>query len=177
MSVVDLGGTERSWDPCPVRPGRLVLVNTPSAKAIDRQNVVEGDACDPALLVGETFDLVYSNSVIEHVGGHWRRQRFADTVHRLADHHWIQTPYRYFPVEPHWVFPGFQFLSPSAKVYVMSHWPLGNYSDHDATPSEALAAVVAIELVSKAEMRHYFSGSDLLVERLYGLPKSLIAAH
>src|ERR1019366_7037046 len=46
MTVVDLGGTERSWAQAPARPARLVLVNLP-----------DHDACDPLLLAGARFDL------------------------------------------------------------------------------------------------------------------------
>jgi hypothetical protein len=76
----------------------------------------------------ERFDLIYSNSVIEHVGGHWRRERYAETVHHFADHHWIQTPYRYFPVEPHWLFPFFQHLPISVKATITARWPMGSYA-------------------------------------------------
>ena len=70
-----------------------------------------GDACDPVGAVGgRSFDLVYSNSVIEHVGGHQRRELFAQAVRDLAPSHWVQTPYRYFPLEPFWLFSAFQFL-------------------------------------------------------------------
>jgi hypothetical protein len=30
------------------------------------------------------FDLVFSNSLIEHVTGHYRRQQFADVIVRAA---------------------------------------------------------------------------------------------
>lgn len=63
------------------------------------------------------FDLVYSNSVIEHVGGHARSCDFAGMVKTLARRHWgVQTPYRYFSIEPHWLFPGLQFLPQSARA-------------------------------------------------------------
>ncbi len=39
---------------------------------------------------------------------------------------WVQTPYRYFPIEPHWIFPGFQFLPLSARTEISRRWPLGN---------------------------------------------------
>ena len=129
MTVLDLGGTEESWDLAPARPARLLIVNHPDAVADHKRNTYLGDACDPNLLAGEQFDLVYSNSVIEHVGGHYRRQQFADTVERLGEHHWIQTPYRYFPVEPHYLFPGLQFFPVSARAQVTRWWPMGNLTN------------------------------------------------
>jgi hypothetical protein len=174
MRVIDLGGEARSWDTAPVRPRELVLVNTkPQPPAEDGRRVVHADACDlPAALRGERFDLVFSNSVIEHVGGHWRRSAFADAVHGLADHHWVQTPYRYFPVEPHWLFPGFQFLPLRARAELTRRWRLGrNVRELD----NAVESSLTVELLSETEMRHYFPTSEIRRERVLGLTKSLIA--
>lgn len=50
---------------------------------------VQADACDlPSSVTSERFDLVLSNSLNEHVGGHVPRQRLADNIHSLADRHW-----------------------------------------------------------------------------------------
>jgi hypothetical protein len=38
-----------------------------------------------------------ATSLIEHVGGQWRRQAFAEAARSLADHHWVQTPYSELP--------------------------------------------------------------------------------
>ena len=129
MSVIDLGGTAEAWRRAPVRPASLHIINleqeaseVPTWIHIDR-----ADACKlPAHISSRRYNLVFSNSVIEHVGGHSQRQRFADTIHTLADTHWVQTPYRYFPIEPHWLFPGFQFLPLSARAKISRHWPLAH---------------------------------------------------
>ena len=84
-----------------------------------------GDACDlPAHIAKRRYDLVFANSVIEHVGGHERRERFADSVHQLSDAHWVQTPYRYFPIEPHWMVPGMQFMPSTVRAELARRWPL-----------------------------------------------------
>lgn len=85
----------------------------------------------------------------------------------------MQTPYRYFPIEPHWFFPGFQFLPVRARREVAMRWPLHPGRRDD--PVAALDEVLDIELLSKTEMRRYFPGSELVVERFAGLPKSLVA--
>jgi hypothetical protein len=120
------------------------------------------------------YDLVFSNSVIEHLGGHARRQRFADVVQESAPSWWIQTPYRYFPVEPHWIFPGFQFLPFRARLAVCQHW---NTLHEPACKDkmEAAESVASVELLSVTEMRMYFPSSDTWFERIAGFPKSLVA--
>jgi hypothetical protein len=177
MSVIDLGGTADFWASAPKRPARLTVIN-PAAGPDSRLSwaeVITGDACDPPdSLNGRTFDLVYSNSTIEHVGGHTRRKLFADVVHRLGDRMWIQKPYRYFPIEPHFVFPWFQHLPLAARTAVAAHWPLmppGFPMDRTEIEEE----VLGIELLSVMEMRSYFPGAVIEYERAGGLVKSLIA--
>lgn len=176
MRVVDLGGDLRAWRLAPVRPRELVLLNRFEQDAPDEWiTTVVGDACAlPDELRGERFDLVYSNSVLEHLGGHARREAFAASVHALGDAHWIQTPYRYFPLEPHWLCPGFQFLPVRARAAVTLRWPLGNYTQVESM-AEAVRWSLATELVSETELRHYFPRSAVWRERVLGMTKSLVA--
>ncbi|MFG2824444.1 class I SAM-dependent methyltransferase [Kitasatospora sp. NPDC048365] len=177
MRVLDLGGTPSSWQFAPVRPAHVVTVNLDPRTALDTApglTALVADACDlPGSLAAERFDLVYSNSLVEHVGGHSRRQRFAEAVRTRADHHWVQTPYRYFPIEPHWVFPGMQYLPFRTRVAISQRWPYGHIRSGDH--AQAVADVAEVELLSVTEMRSYFPGSRLWFERFAGLPKSLVA--
>jgi hypothetical protein len=176
MSVIDLGGTIDAWLGVGVRPRSVHVVNLESVPSDVPPwiEAAEGDACAlPAHIASRRYDLVFSNSVLEHVGGHARRQQFADSVHKLADRHWVQTPYRYFPVEPHWLFPGFQFLPVGARVGISRRWPLVHSPSKDR--EVALRAVLGVELVSRTEMIHYFPESEILADRFGGLVKSLIA--
>jgi hypothetical protein len=176
MSVIDLGGTVEAWLRAPVRPASVHVVNLESEpeEMPDWIRADQADACNlPAAIAGGSYDVVFSNSVIEHVGGHAQRQRFADAVHKLADRHWVQTPYRYFPIEPHWLFPGFQFLPLTVRAEVSRHWPLV----HTQSPNrdEGLRAAMSVELLSRTEMAFYFPQSEIVFERMLGTAKSLIA--
>lgn len=176
MTVVDLGGTVSSWRRAPVRPRRVVVLSfePEGADDVDWIESHHADACDlPAEHRDLHADLVYSNAVIEHVGGAERRQRFADTVHRLADHHWVQTPYRYFPIEPHWLFPGFQFLPVAARVEISRRWGLVHTPNRDR--QAAIDNVLSVELIGLTEMRSLFPTSRIVCERAAGLVKSIIA--
>ena len=176
--VLDLGGTGSFWRTVPERPAHVTLLNV-LPTAVDASDSswlrsVVGDACDPpADLRAERWDLVVSNSVIEHVGGVGPRRAFASAVRSMADRYWIQTPYRYFPVEPHWLFPGFQFLPLVARARIAARWPI------NPVPSADVAAGVGdaldVELLSATELRHLFPEAGILRERFLGLTKSLIA--
>ncbi|MEV7007980.1 class I SAM-dependent methyltransferase [Streptosporangium sp. NPDC051022] len=176
MTVIDLGGTANSWLRSPVKPARVHIVNlsTPPADLPPWMTVENGDACDlRAATHGTRYDLVFSNSVIEHVGGHLRREMFAEAVHSLADRHWVQTPYRYFPVEPHYIFPGLQFMPLAVRAATVRHWPLVHTRPTDK--EGAVRSVAQVELLSKTEMRYYFPHSELRYEWLAGLVKALVA--
>lgn len=179
MRVLDLGGIVANWEGAPVRPREVVLLNL-EAEAPDTGwiRTVTGDACDPpGDLRGETFDLVYSNSTLEHVGGYHRRRQLASTALSLAPHHWVQTPYRYFPIEPHWLFPFFQLLPVPLRAEISRRWRLAHeYVRSPAWPrSQAVKDVLEVELVSRTEMSFLFPESEIVAETFLGLTKSLIA--
>lgn len=175
MNVVDLGGTLSWWERAPVRPRHVTVVNL----AADSQETpwltsVTGNACDAvSLLAGESFDLVFSNSLIEHVGGHNARRALARSVRALAPRYFVQTPYRYFPVEPHWIFPGMQFLPLPLRRRLAPSWPLGHTRGWE--PRAALDEVMSTELIGATEMRAYFPDARIRWERVLGIPKSIVA--
>lgn len=176
MSVIDLGGTVESWRRVPVRPKHVHVVNLEdqTGDIPDWAEVDYGDACAlPDRIASRHYDLCFSNSVIEHVGGHERRQRFADAIRNLADAYWVQTPYRYFPIEPHYVAPGMQYLPVALRHRYALRWPMSHTRPKDRPG--ALENVLWIELIDRTQMRYYFPDARILNERLFGMTKSMIA--
>ena len=112
--ILDVGGTEAIW----IGSGfenQVTLLNILFKKERnDKFNYVVGDACNMKFSDGE-FDIIYSNSVIEHVGNYERQTQFAKEVIRVGKSYWIQTPYKHFPIEPHFLFPLFQYSPPQYK--------------------------------------------------------------
>ena len=176
MAVLDLGGTAESWMRAPIRPARVHLVNTtPPAEGVPEWiTAAQGDACAlPEDLLSGQFDLVFSNSVVEHVGGHARRLEFAEMVEAAAPHHWIQTPYRYFPIEPHLVTPCLQYLPLWFRSRIGLHWPLAH--SRPTNLDGAIESQLGTELLDITQLRFYFPGSKIRYERFAGLVKSIIA--
>jgi hypothetical protein len=180
LHVVDLGGTTEWWHRAPVRPASVTIVNLvePGETSESWLRPVVGDACAARQALSDagcpsSYDMAFSNSLIEHVGGHAARSALAREVLALAPRYWVQTPYRYFPVEPHWLFPGLQFVPMAARAPLAARWPLSH--SQPADPASAMAEVQWTELIGIAELRAYFPDSEIHREKLAGLTKSIVA--
>lgn len=180
--ILDLGGTEQYWaigeDYLKALGDKIsiTLINTeahPPCRSDQFVNLL-GDACDPQLFAGRRFDLVHSNSVIEHVGEKDRMRAFADNVRRLSDRHFVQTPNYWFPIEPHFRVVGFQWLPLTVRAELMRHFNLG-FFPKARTPEEAWENVREIRLLDRSAMRELFATSEIKIEKVAGLSKSIMA--
>jgi len=61
---------------------------------------VQGDACALPFDDGE-FDVVFSNAVVEHVGGRERQRQLVSEALRVGRKVFLTTPNRHFPLEVH----------------------------------------------------------------------------
>jgi SAM-dependent methyltransferase len=171
-TILDLGGTPGFWSNFNM-PGRVTVLNlSPSNEFPAAPDCTIGDARDLSRYDNESFDIVFSNSVIEHVGGPDDQEAMAREARRVGKAYFIQTPNRSFPVEPHFLFPGMQFMPRPLRRTVARYWPLGWYKPNSP---EALADANGIRMLTAAEMHTLFSEAWILGERFAGLIKSLIA--
>ena len=178
MKILDVGGLQSVWE----RIGfadqpdiRITLLNIVKVPA-DHWNMesVEGNACSMPQFQDGQFDIVYSNSVIEHVGGEKEIKAMADEIRRVGQRYYVQTPNRYFPVEPHFVFPLFQFLPVSMRATLMQHFSLGWF---DKVPDRTRAEryVRSINLLTKRQVTNLFPDAVTMDERFFGISKSIQA--
>jgi len=111
------------------------------------------------------FPVVFSNSVIEHVPPRLQAA-FAAEIRRVSDRYFVQTPNRWFPIEPHYQFPFFQFLPRRARQslnrrFTLGWLPRGQWEE--------------ITLLSARDLRRLFPDAEIHRERLLGVTKSLMA--
>lgn len=77
----------------------------------------------------KSFDWVFSNAVLEHVGSAERQRQFADEIRRVAKYgYFVTTPNKRFPIEPHSLLPFYQFLSQTWQRRVVRFSPY--YLEH-----------------------------------------------
>jgi len=176
--VLDIGGTPECWEMLAVKP-RLVLLNTPRATA-DLAGAASWVAGDGLLLPFRdgAFDVVFSNSVIEHVGDAASQQQFADEVARVGRGYWVQTPNRWFAVEQHLLTPFIHWLPKAwqrAVVPRFNVWQMLTRPSADRRNFYVEHYLRDVRLLSCGEVRALFPGARVLRERFCGWTKSLVA--
>lgn len=177
--IADIGGTEYYWDIFGDYVARnrieIDLVNlAPAATRSSQFNSLVADATDLAHIDDNAYDLVHSNSVIEHVGSWANMSRMAANVRRLAPAYFVQTPNFWFPVEPHFRFPCFHWLPEQVRAELLMRMNLG-FGGKRPCYDSAMRGVQSAVLLSRKQMRHLFPDAQLLDERVAGLTKSLMA--
>ena len=120
----------------------------------------------------QSFDIVFSNSVIEHVGNFDRQRQMAKEIRRIGKRYWVQTPYKHFPIEPHFVFPFFQYLPYPLRIFAAQHWPFSFAKRQKRDPR---SDVNSIWLLNNLQMVALFEDAAIHREKLLGITKSLIA--
>lgn len=180
--ILDIGGAYVYWQSVPSEfferfNIQIVLLNLtapPLPSGSTRFISLSGDACNLENFSDSQFDLVHSNSVIEHVGSWQNMQRMSKEMDRVGRAIYIQTPYFWFPVEPHFVTPFLHWFPLSircklAMLMSMGNWPKAKSLD------EAVRAQQSSTLLDLDMMRELFPGAVFQFERFIGLPKSIIA--
>jgi hypothetical protein len=176
--ILDVGGTPANWLLLDVRP-QVTLLNMPRAReeAWPGFELVAGDGCCLPF-ANRSFDIVFSNSVIEHVGAPEAQRRFAAEVQRVGRRYWVQTPDRGFPLEPHLLTPFLHYLPRSWQAPVARRWTVWDAVERPSADRRAFYIehyLKDIRLLGAEEMAELFPGARIRRERTLGLSKSLIA--
>lgn len=178
--VLDVGGYPGFW-----------TQYEPVVKSIDCLNIHEtawnpseaprhgirmmvGNGCDLAF-PGAAYDILFSNSVIEHVGGWEDQQAFAREARRVGNALWIQTPAHEGPLEPHYVGLYIHHLPKNWQVRLIRWITFWGWTQRP-TRQQIQQEVDSIRLLTRKEMETLFPDCEILTERLLGIfPKSYIA--
>jgi SAM-dependent methyltransferase len=175
--VLDVGGTPLNWSLAPVKP-RLTILNMPRAgEEIQGVQWVAGDGRRLPFR-DKSFDVVFSNSVIEHLGDAASQREFAREVARVGARYYVQTPNRWFPLETHLLTPFVHFLPKRWQQRIVprfSVWDLITRATADRRAYYLDHYLSDVRLLGYQEMRELFPRAEIVRERFLGLTKSLIA--
>lgn len=178
VTILDIGGTNGFWEIGGLAGDlsySITLVNTFEQEQV-HPNIIPlmGDATQMGDLEDQSFDVAFSNSVIEHLFTYENQQAMAQEVRRIGRRLWVQTPNFWFPIEPHFRFFGWQWLPTPIRIAILQRRRCG-WRGPMPDREHASARVREVRLLRKSEMGRLFPGAVLQPEWFYGLVKSWTA--
>jgi hypothetical protein len=178
VRIVDIGGTTLFWEQRGWAGRDDVDITTINLEAEPARHANirsrKGDATNMSEFADRAFDVAFSNSVIEHLFTFENQRKMALEVARVAGAYWVQTPNYWFPIEPHFHVPGWQWMPEGWRVALLRRRRCG-WRGPCPDLEQARAMVQEVRLVDGREMRELFPGARIWRERVGGLTKSFVA--
>lgn len=179
VKILDVGGTDNFWKQMGVYGDnnlQITILNLDAPEnSIDKNlRFMRGDARDLSGIADKSYDVVFSNSVIEHIESAADRQKMANEVIRTGKRYFVQTPNYYFPFEPHFLFPFFQFFPKWLKIWLLLNFEMGWFKKCK-NRDEADMVLNSNKLLKSSELRGYYKNCRIVREKYIFLTKSIIA--
>ena len=174
-TVLDVGGTPYNWEQIGAS-FPITLLNTERLEADGlgaHYTLVQGSGTQLGF-ADRSFDIAFSNSVIEHVGSLDAQSVFARELRRVGRQLWVQTPARSFFFEPHLLTPFIHFLPLSWQRRLVRNFTLWGWVTR---PSRAAVdrMLGGLRLLDYATFRALFPDCEIRRERFLGFTKAFVA--
>mgnify|MGYP000698551214 CR=1 len=177
VSILDVGGTENFWKNRNLDSHTNVKITLLNLSKEDTTlpyiASVAGDATNMNSFNTGQFDVVFSNSVIEHLYTFKNQRSMASECRRVGKYFFVQTPNKYFFLEPHYLLPYFQFVPKKIGFWLLTKTILSRgyrWSDEDARQY-----LEEIRLLSLNEFSELFEHGAIYHEKFLGMSKSYTA--
>jgi ubiquinone/menaquinone biosynthesis C-methylase UbiE len=174
--VLDVGGTASWWKEDFPKNVNISIVNIDD----DHQEEVtqsgfrfiKADGRDLPFADKE-FNLAFSNSVIEHVGDFQDQKRFALEAIRCSRTLYLQTPNKWFPIEPHLITAFIHWLPFKISRRLIRYFSVWGLV---AKPSQQQIDnfLLSTRLLSRNELKKIFPNAQISEETFLGLTKSFV---
>jgi hypothetical protein len=178
IRILDLGGTAYFWEKSniPDLPNISITLLNLYLETSKHPHIetVMGDATELIDFEANEFDLVFSNSVIEHLYTKENQQKMAAEIQRVGRYYFIQTPNKHFPVEAHYALPFAQYMPKKLVYFILTQTKLSRLQKWEKAAAKQY--LEEIRLITAPEMKDLFPNSLIYEEKLMGLIKS-ISAH
>ena len=179
--LLDIGGYPFNWFQRGAVIGQVDVLNLELQPMIEdapqgapKIRAIAGDARQLSFQ-DQQYDIVFSNSVIEHVGT-WQDQiAFAAEARRVGRRLWVQTPAYGCPVEPHYIGPFIHWF-PAPWHVPLARWMSLRGLTRSASRAELAEIARSTRLLTKREMHLLFPDCEIWTERFLCIfPKSYVA--
>ena len=179
LRIIDVGGTNEFWEQRGWAARDDVEATLVNLEAAERrhENIIPtaGNATDLSEHDDSSFDIAFSNSVIEHLFTFENQSRMATEIRRVASAaYWVQTPNYWFPIEPHFLVPAWHWLPEDARVAILRRRGVG-WAGRCPDPEFARRVVEEHRLMRRRELARLFPDARIVGERFGGLVKSWTA--
>lgn len=168
-TILDVGGEHYTWQIIGRSEG-ITLLNLFKPSQTDGFEYVIGSGLELPFR-DKSFDLAFSNSVIEHVGTREKQVRFATEMMRVGNKIYCQTPSRLFPIDPHLTTPFLHWLPVRCltprflRYFTLNGWLWRKPYQYDVT------------WITKSQLKKMFPGCTIKTERFLFFPKSFVVTN
>jgi len=177
VKIIDLGGTVNYWKQMGLTDPSEALITILNIEeeneTLPNTTFMKGDVCNPPIDL-KNFDLIFSNSVIEHVGSEQKRKQMAHLITSSCKSYYIQTPNYWFPFEPHFLFPFFQYFPRFIRIFFVKYFDMGWFKK-TGDKKKAEEIVDSIYLLSLNEFSSLFPSATIHKEKVLFFNKSFTA--
>ncbi len=177
VQILDVGGTAYFWEHKKLlQSGRIevTLLNLQEELGLPEGiKSKQGDATDMSDFQENQFDVVFSNSVIEHLYTWTNQMKMAKEVMRVGKKFFVQTPNKHFFVEAHYAIPFIQYFPKNVSYQILTKTKLSRWRKWQR--GDAKQYLDEIRLINKREMRKLFPNSTIFCEKFLGMTKSFTA--
>ncbi len=178
VTILDVGGEEEFWKDSGLLNNldvTFTMLNLYEKEVKAMNNTyVAGNGTSMPEFADKSFDIVFSNSVIEHVFNWENQQKMASEIRRIGKNYFVQTPNLYFPMEPHFRFFFWQFLPREIRVRMLQKKRIG-YLGPCPIRIDSEVQVDEFQLLSIKQMKQLFPEARIELEKFKGLTKSIMA--
>jgi hypothetical protein len=174
-TVLDVGGTPYNWDQIGAKfPITLLNIEPLEVNGLGTHYTLVQGSGTRLEFADRSFDIAFSNSVIEHVGPLDAQRAFAEEMRRVGRQLWVQTPARSFFFEPHLLAPFIHFLPLAWQRRLVRNFTLWGWVTR---PSQASVdrMLGELRLLDYATFRALFPDCEIRRERFFGMTKAFVA--
>ena len=171
--IVDIGGSKFNWSLISEKP-QITIVNIDRPDAIEENYVIRQANALDIDLSDQVFDICYSNSVIEHLSDPHDQLALANKIRQLAQDYYVQTPNKWFFIEPHFLTLFLHWLPKNLRVKLIPYFSVQRILNW-RSKKHMKDFIESIELLDKTALRKLFPDAVIVEEKFLFMTKSLIA--